>query len=290
VAQIRRGLGRRTYRASLLGVIRIGQVVGRREKPLTTTTTWGLPWLSVTHLELQTPDGTAEAYLTGSGPGVLLYIDAIGLRPQIEQMADRIAGWGYTVLAPNVLYRSGTAAETSPDGDLTEPGAREAFFELVPPRIAELTPERAVSDARAYLESLREHAGEVPVGTVGYCMGARLAVRTACADPDVVACAGFHGGGLATEEPDSPHAGLPHARAEFVFGHADHDRGMQPEAVERLGRALEAAGLTGTNAIYPDAPHGYTMNDTSMYQEAGAERSFRELRALLDRTLRHGGD
>jgi carboxymethylenebutenolidase len=102
----------------------------------------------------------------------------------------------------------------------------------------------------------------------------------------VVACAGFHGGGLATEDPDSPHVGLPRARAEFVFGHADQDRSMQPDAVERLGRALEDAGLTAQNEIYPEAPHGYSMNDTSMYQEAGAERSFRELEALLERTLR----
>jgi carboxymethylenebutenolidase len=117
-------------------------------------------------------------------------------------------------------------------------------------------------------------------------MGARLALRTACLDPEVVACAGFHGGGLATDAPDSPHLGLPDARAEFVFGHADHDRGMPPEAVERLGEALAAAGLTAKNEIYPDAPHGYTMADTPEYQEAGAERSFRELEALLARTLR----
>ena len=240
----------------------------------------------MTHLVLETPDGTAEAYLTGSGPGVLLYMDAIGLRPQIEQMADRMAEWGYTVLAPNVLYRSGTAAETSPTGDLRDPGAREAFFQQVPPRLAPLTPDRVESDARVYLETLREHADGTEAGVVGYCLGARLAVRTANLDPDVVACAGFHGGGLATEEPDSPHVGLPNARAEFVFGHADNDPSMQPEAVERLGRALEAAGLTAKNEIYPEAPHGYSMNDTSTYQEAAAERSFRELEALLDRTLR----
>jgi carboxymethylenebutenolidase len=241
----------------------------------------------VTYPEIRTPDGTAEAYVAGSGPGVLLYIDAIGLRPQIEQMADRIAAWGYTVLAPNILYRSGTAAETSPSGPLTASGAREAFFEHVGPRIAELTPDRIASDAAAYLETLRSRADGTKAGIVGYCLGARLAVRTACLDPDVVACAGFHGGGLATEEADSPHAGLPDARAEFVFGHADGDRGMPLEAVERLGRALDAAGLTATNEIYPGAPHGYSMNDTSMYQEAGAERSFRELEALLGRTLGH---
>ena len=241
----------------------------------------------MTHLELATPDGTAEAYLTGSGPGVLFYIDAIGLRPQTEGMADRIAAWGYTVLAPNVLYRSGTAAATSPapDQDLHDPGERERFFEGAMSRVRVLTPDRVRDDIPVWLEALREHAEGNRVGVVGYCMGARLAVRTANADPDVVACAGFHGGGLATDDPDSPHAGLADARAEFVFGHADHDRSMGPEAVSRLGQALSAAGLTATNEVYPGSPHGYTMNDTFSYHQPGAERSFEELHALLDRTL-----
>jgi carboxymethylenebutenolidase len=240
----------------------------------------------VTYLDIDTPDGTAEAYLTGSGPGVLFFIDAIGLRPQIEQMCDRIADWGYTVLAPNTLYRSGTAAETSPAGDLREPGAREAFFEQVGPRIGALTGDRLAGDIPAYLAALREHSDGGPIGTVGYCMGARLAVRAANLDPAVVAVAGFHGGGLVTDEADSPHVGLPSARAEFVFGHADNDRSMTPEAVERLGQALADAGLTATNEVYPGSPHGYSMADTSMYDEAGAERSFEALQDLLDRTLR----
>jgi carboxymethylenebutenolidase len=239
----------------------------------------------VTHLDIDTPDGIAEAYLTGSGPGLLFYIDAIGLRPQIEQMCDRIADWGYTVLAPNTLYRSGTAAETSPTGDLREPGAREAFFERAGPRIAELTSERLGRDIPAYLAALREHSEGGLVGTVGYCMGARLAVRTANLDPAVVAAAGFHGGGLVTDAPDSPHVGLSSARAEFVFGHADNDRSMTPEAIERLGQVLADAGLTASNEVYPGCPHGYSMADTSMYDELGAERSFEALKDLLDRTL-----
>ncbi len=237
-------------------------------------------------IEIEMPDGTAEAYLTGSGPGVLFFIDAIGLRPQIAQMADRIAAWGYTVLAPNTLYRSGTAAETSPQPgeDLRAPGGREAFFQHTGPRIAELTPERLREDIPAYLAALREHAdGDIAV--VGYCMGARLAVRAAGLDPRVVAVAGFHGGGLVTDDPDSPHLSLPDARAEFVFGHADQDRSMTPEAVAALDRALADAGLTATTDIYPESPHGYSMNDTSMYHQPGAERSFEELHALLDRTL-----
>ncbi len=237
-------------------------------------------------IDIELPDGTAEAYLTGTGPGVLFFIDAIGLRPQIARMADRIAAWGYTVLAPNTLYRSGSAAETSPgpDEDLRQPGGREAFFQHTGPRIAELTPERQREDIPVYLAALREHApGDVAV--VGYCMGARLAVRAAGLDPQVVAVAGFHGGGLVTEDPASPHLALADARAEFVFGHADQDRSMTPEAVAALGEALADAGLTAMNEIYPESPHGYSMDDTSMYHRPGAERSFEELRGLLDRTL-----
>jgi carboxymethylenebutenolidase len=243
----------------------------------------------VTRLDIATPDGTAEAYLTGSGPGVLFFIDAIGLRPQIEQMCDRIAGWGYTVLAPNTLYRSGTAAETSPTGDLRAPGAREAFFEQAGARIGALTSTRLARDIPAYLAALREHSAGGDgglVGVVGYCMGARLAVRASGIDPAVVAVAGFHGGGLVTDDADSPHLALSSSRAEFVFGHADNDRSMTPEAVDRLGRALADAGLTATNEVYPGSRHGYSMADTSMYDEAGAERSFEALEALHARTLR----
>jgi carboxymethylenebutenolidase len=241
---------------------------------------------AVNLIEIELPDGIAEAYLTGSGPGILLFIDAIGLRPQIAQMADRIAAWGYTVLAPNTLYRSGTAAETSPQPgeDLRAPGGREEFFKHTGPRIAALTPARLRADIPAYLAALREHTGD-EVAVVGYCMGARLAVRAAGLDPHVVAVAGFHGGGLVTDDPDSPHLGVARARAEFVFGHADHDRSMPPEAVAELGRVLADAGLTATNEIYPESPHGYAMNDTSMYHGPGAERSFEELHALLDRTI-----
>lgn len=238
-------------------------------------------------LQIQTPDGPAEAYLTGSGPGVLMFMDVYGVRPQLARMADRVASWGYTVLVPNVFHRDGTVAETSPSTDLTEPGKGESFFAQARPRIAHLTPERARRDIPAYLAALREHAAGAEVATVGYCMGARLAVRAAAVDDDVVAVAGFHGGGLAVEDdPESPHRLLSGSRAEYVFGHADGDRSMDPAAVTRLGEALEAAGLRATNEVYRGASHGYSMKDTPAYQEEAAERSFAELESLLARTLR----
>lgn len=246
----------------------------------------------MTTIEIAAADGTAEAWLSRpddqAHPGVLLFIDAIGLRPEIHKIADRIASWGYVVLAPNLFYRAGTAAELAPPGPLTDPGAREAFFATVGPRIAGLDTDSVVRDIDAYLRALRAIEGVAPgpIGVTGYCLGARFATRAACLYPeDVAACGGFHGGNLVTDADDSPHLGLVNARAEFVYGHADNDHSMGAEAVTALGAALTAAGLEHSNEIYSGSPHGYTMSDTSMYDETGAERHFAELRALLDRTL-----
>lgn len=242
-------------------------------------------------LTLTMPDGDAEAYLaTAPGgapaPGVLFVIDAIGLRPRIEQMADRIASWGYTVLAPNVFYRDGKAAELAPSADLREPGAREAFMPGAMERVRGLTTDLLARDLPAYLSALRsrpETAGE-DVGVTGYCMGARIAVRAAGIDAGVVAVGGWHGGGLMTDGPDSPHHALATARAAFAFGHASHDRSMPPQAVAALGDAITAAGLPVVNEVLP-GPHGYSMADTSAYDEESAERHFASLRTLLDSTL-----
>jgi carboxymethylenebutenolidase len=247
-------------------------------------------------IEVRTHDGTAESWLSMPSdveagtprPGVLLFMDAIGLRPRIIEMADRIASWGHVVLAPNVFYRNGTAQETSPDGPLDTGENRAEFFKDVRPRISSLTTKLALLDIAAYLDALVSRPEvTTPVGVVGYCMGARLAVRAACAHPDiVVACGAFHGGGLASDAADSPHLGLAAARAEFVFGHADDDASMDVEAVARLDEALRAAGLTASNEIYEGAAHGYTMADTAVYDEAATERHFAALRGLFDRTLR----
>ena len=244
---------------------------------------------------LTAPDGDAEAYLAspteGPAPGVLFIVDAIGLRPRIEEMADRIASWGYTVLAPHVFYRNGAADDLAPASDLLEAPNRKAFMGPAMRRVRGLTPDLLARDLPAYLHALRalpETEGEA-VGVTGYCMGARIAVRAAGLDPDVVAVGGWHGGGLATEAPDSPHLVLGTARAVFAFGHAANDRSMPRAAVEALGEALDRAGLRATNEVF-SGPHGYTMSDTSAYDEASAERHFDTLRTLLAATLRDGHD
>jgi carboxymethylenebutenolidase len=246
-------------------------------------------------IEIPMPDGgAAEAYVHrpqdatgGVHPGVLLFMDAIGLRPRIGDMAQRIADWGYVVLSPNVFHRRGRVEDLAPKADLRMPGEREAFFRQAMPRVRSLTSDLAERDIPAYLDALRGMPGVEAdrVGTVGYCMGARLALRAAALDPAVVAVGGFHGGGMVTDDEDSPHRGLSKARAEFVFGHAENDRSMPPQAIAALGETLREAGLTASNEVYAGAAHGYTMSDTSMYDEAATERHFEELRSLLARTL-----
>ncbi|MFT4265217.1 MAG: dienelactone hydrolase family protein [Nocardioides sp.] len=245
---------------------------------------------------IPTPDGAAEAFLArpASGPargGVLLFMDAIGLRPRIAEMAERIASWGYVVLAPNVFHRDGTVAELAPTTDLRDPENRAAFFAGgVMERVRALTAELAVPDIEAYVAALQEHARsyageELPLAATGYCMGARLAVRAAGRFHGLVlAVGGFHGGGLVTDAPDSPHTVLT-GRTAYLFGHADNDRSMTPENVADLDAALTAVGARFSSAIYPGAPHGYTMSDTSSWDEAGERRHWAELEAFLAETL-----
>lgn len=244
------------------------------------------------YISVETADGPAEAYLASAGegaaPGVILYMDALGLRPQIAEMCERIAGWGYTVLAPNVFHREGSVAELAPRADMRTSEGRDEVIAAAKPRIGRLDTDRAERDVDAYVRALRSLAEvrDGRVATVGFCMGARLALRTAGRHPDSVAlAAGFHGGGLVTSDSDSPHLAIASARAALLFGHADNDPGMTPDNAATLDAAARDAGLQCSSAIYPDAPHGYTMADTVMYQEQGAERAFAELREALGRHL-----
>ena len=239
-------------------------------------------------IDITTPDGVADAYLARPDdephPGVLLVMDAFGLRPQIEQMADRIAVQGYVVLAPNVFYRAGRAPVIPLDG-LDDPEQRGRLFEHIMPLLRELTPERIVSDGGAYLDRL-EQVARGPVAITGYCMGGRVGWRIAAAYPDrVTALGGFHVGGLVTDDGDSPHRSAGSLAAEVYLGHADNDRNMTPEQIAELERALDAAGVRYRSELYPGAAHGYTMADTPSYNEAAAERHYAELFALLERTL-----
>jgi carboxymethylenebutenolidase len=240
-------------------------------------------------VDVRTADGVADSYLTRPDegerhPGVLLVMDAYGLRPGIEEMADRIAERGYVVLAPNVFYRAGRAPVLA-FPDLTSEDARAEFFKEVRPLMGQLTPERLAADGAAYLDELANTADE-PVAITGYCMGARLGLRIAAAHSErVAALAGFHGGGLATDDPQSPHRSAGALRAELYFGHADQDRSNTGEQIATLDAALDDAGVTYRSEVYAGARHGYTMADTPAYDERASERHFAALFDLLERTL-----
>jgi carboxymethylenebutenolidase len=245
--------------------------------------------MASSHLDVPTADGVADSYLSRPDdgerhPGVLFIMDAFGLRPRIEHMADRIAARGYAVLAPNVFYRAGRAP-VLPMPDMSEEGGRAEFFSRVRPLMGALTPERVAADGKAYLEQLAE-VSDGPVGITGYCMGVRLGLRIAAAHPHrVAALGGFHGGGLVTDGEDSPHRSAGALRAEVYFGHADNDHGNTPEQIAALDAALEEAGVPHRSEVYAGAAHGYTMADTPVYDEAATERHFAALFDLLDRTV-----
>ena len=245
--------------------------------------------MSAETVDIKTQDGVADAYLSRPDdsdrhPAVLFIMDAFGLRPQIEQMVDRIAARGFTVLAPNVFYRAGrTPLFEMPD--LSDPAGRQVFADVVMPLIHGLTPELIVRDGAAYLDFL-EDVAQGPVAITGYCMGGRVGWYIAAAYPDRVAALGaFHTGGLVTEEPNSPHLSAGKLAAEIYLGHADNDQNMTPEHVQTIEEALSSAGVLYRSELYEGALHGYTMADTPVYDEAAAERHFTELLALLDRTI-----
>ena len=230
-------------------------------------------------VDVQTSDGTADAFLTapegrGPYPGVLFYMDAFGPRPRLEEMAQRIADEGYVVLLPHVFYRHGRAPLVD-TGSLMDPDARGRLFETIGPWMKELTPERATSDADAYVDYLLQHAevADGPIGVVGYCMGGGLALRTAAHRPEQVA-------------PTSPHLLADRIRAEVYVASADGDPSMPAEQQQRLDEALTEAGVTHTCEQYDGARHGFTMADTAVYDEAATDRHWDALLGLLCSTLK----
>ncbi|WP_433341989.1 dienelactone hydrolase family protein [Micromonospora sp. CA-111912] len=244
-------------------------------------------------LQIPTADGQADAFAAlpdrgGRHPGVLVYMDAIGVRPVLREMARQLAEHGYYVLVPNVYYRHGPA----PVIELPEHIGKElrpAVFAQLMPLVEAHTTERALRDADAYLKFLttQPEVSVGPVAVMGYCMGAVLAMRTAAAHPgQVAAVAGFHPGPLVTDAPDSPHRLAPELTAQVHLGLAENDMGSK--AISELNQALDVAGVRHTCEIYPGTVHGFTMSDTDAFNPSALQRHWDRLLPLLDRTLANG--
>lgn len=245
--------------------------------------------MQTTVIDVHTPDGTADAFFArpdeGDHPGVVLFMDAIGMRPQIHDMATRIASHGYVVLAPHAFWRLGRAPLWDVEAILAG-GDRSALMDAVGPAMQALTPELATSDAGAWLDELGKHTTG-PVGLTGYCFGGGLALRAAATYPGVAAVGSFHAGRLVTDAPTSPHLTLGEITGEVYLGHADNDASMPAEDIATVEKALSEAGVTFTSEVYAGAAHGYTMNDMAVYDTDAAERHWDALLGLLDRTLKH---
>lgn len=222
-----------------------------------------------------TPDGSCPVTLAipdgdGPWPGVILYPDAGGARAALRDMAERLAGLGYVVLVPDVYYRSGNWAPFNMKDVFNDKAERQRLFAM----IGSVTPDAMESDARAffdYLAARPEVSGET-FGTTGYCMGGRTSLTVAGRVPERVAAAmSFHGGGLAADDPGSPHLLADKIRAAVYVGGAADDASFTEAQAETLDQALTAAGVEHTIEWYP-ALHGFAVPDNAPYDEAAAEK------------------
>jgi len=239
--------------------------------------------------EIRTRDGSCPVSVfhpagAGPWPAVIFCMDGLGIRPALFDMAERLAESGYVVLLPDFFYRAGPHEPLDPKVVLGSPDGRKALA----PLLASITQPLAAQDAAAFFDYLdeRKDVKGKKVGTTGYCMGGGISLTLAGHYPDrVAAAASFHGGNLATDLPTSPHLLAPKIKAEVYVAGADKDNSYPVEMEKRLDKALTDAGVKHRCEIYPEALHGWTMKDFPVYNEAAAERHWRELTALYARTL-----
>jgi carboxymethylenebutenolidase len=244
-------------------------------------------------VEVQTPDGLCDAVFVhptgktpaGGWPAVLVWTDIMGLRPVFRQMASRMAAEGYAVLVPNPFYRKGRAPIPSGPVNWADPADRAKLMEL---RSA-LTPEATARDAIAGFAFLDGQSMVDPgkgAGVQGYCMGGPMAFQTAAALPDRVAAVGsFHGGGLVTASPDSPHRLITRTRADYLVAIAENDDQKEPKAKDDLRSAFKAAGRPATVEVYAGAQHGWCVPGSPVYNPEGAEKAWSALLTLYRRRL-----
>jgi len=241
-------------------------------------------------IEIRTSDGVVDGFVYRADdgrlqPGAIHLTDIRGIRQSHRDMAQRLAAQGYTVLMPNIFYRSGRP----PVADLPAGAGEDQRAKRMAELRAPLTPDAVEHDVANYVDFLAADGavGAGPMGVVGYCFAGAMAMRTAAVRAGrVTAVASFHGGGLYTDSPDSPHLALPRIRARLYFGHAVEDRSMPEEAIKKFDGALAAWGGRYESEVYEGARHGWTVPDSPVYNRPQAERAFEKLTGLFASTLR----
>jgi len=240
-------------------------------------------------VEIKTPDGTCDAYLVhpvkGKYPAVLIWPDIFGLRPAFRQMGKRLAESGYTVLVINPFYRTKKAPTAPEHPDFNDPATRQGLMSLA----GTLAPATALTDATAfvaYLDSQPAVDKKRKMGTTGYCMGGPFVFRTAAAFPARVgAGATFHGGGLATDKPESPHLLIPQMKAQFLIAIAENDDQREPEAKNILRDSFAKAHLSAEIEVYAGTKHGWCPPDSAVYNAEQAEKAWGRMMVLFKTAL-----
>ena len=236
-------------------------------------------------VSIKTPDGTADCYFvhpaSGTAAAVLMWPDIFGLRPAFRQMGKRLAESGYSVLVVNPFYRV-KKAPTAADGSATP-------IQQLMPLAQGLNETTQMTDAKAFIAWLDQQpsvAKNRKVGTQGYCMGGPIAFRTSAAVPDRVgAVASFHGGGLVTKEPNSPHLQASQTKAQFLVEIAENDDQRSPDEKNVLKETFAKAKLPAEIEVYAGAAHGWCPPDSRVYNEPQAEKAWSRLLALYGKAL-----
>lgn len=240
-------------------------------------------------LQIRTQDGLARAWLfhprvetTAGLPGIIYYMDALGPRDAIFKMGQRLADAGYIVLLPDLFYRSGSCGPYDGEAFNNETSRNEIIKMM-----GDTTHEMTMRDTTAFLDILSGEAAAGPIGVVGYCMGGGRAIAAAATFPDrIAAAASFHGGNLASENPDSPHLLADRIKARVYIGTAGIDASFPPEQSARLDSAFRNAGVDYMLENYVGVQHGWTVPDRNkIYDEAGSERHWRRLLSLFEEIL-----
>ncbi|HEX7796145.1 MAG TPA: dienelactone hydrolase family protein [Vicinamibacterales bacterium] len=247
-----------------------------------------------TTVNIKTPDGTCDAAFihppNGTYPGVIIWPDAFGLRPSLREMGRRLAGSGYSVLVVNPFYRVAKAPvfEDASNFNFSDPPQRAKLTPLMGSITAAGAVEKDAPAYVAWLDSQPQVDETKKIGTQGYCMGGPLVMRTAASVPNRIGAGGsFHGGGLVTNNPDSPHLLAPKIKAKMYFGVAANDDAQQPDAKTKLKEAFDAAKNPAEIEVYSQSQHGWCISDMPkqangqpIYNKPDADRAWTKLLAL----------